>query len=59
MTAKAVRCKSCGKECLLPGHVEATMKIYDVHLDAYFCDQKCKDKHNGIERDEDGIAIME
>jgi len=55
MPAKAIRCKSCGKERLLPGHVEATMKIYDVHLDAYFCDQACKDKYQNIERDKEGM----
>ena len=36
---------------------EKKLGIYDVATDTYFCNQRCKDKCDGVKRDKDGYVI--
>lgn len=45
-----VTCAGCGQK-----KPEYKMDIYDVHTDRYFCNQRCKNKKDGIKRDKHGF----
>lgn len=49
-----VICRNCRKT-----KKENEMKIYDVHSDAYFCDQDCFDEKNGLVRDKEGCVVSD
>ena len=36
---------------------EADMKIYSVPENKYYCNQPCKDKHDGVKHDQEGYIV--